>query len=60
MTTAMPARLLSPEGEAWLLRGRLLMDAFNERDNGQMFARTSQIEDAYKKLSPVKFMEKFA
>lgn len=56
----MPARLLSPEGEAWLLRGRLLMDAFNARDNGDYFRRSAEIEDAYAKLSPAKFMEKFA
>lgn len=55
----MPATLLSPEGEAWLLRGRLLMDAFNQRENGQMFARTREIEDAYDKLTPAKFMEQF-
>jgi hypothetical protein len=55
----MPARLLSPEGEAWTLRNRLLMDAFNDRDNGLMFTRTREVEEAYAKLSPVKFMEKF-
>lgn len=55
----MPATLLSPEGEAWLLRGRLLMGAFNDRENGRMFARTREVEDAYGKLSPAKFMERF-
>lgn len=54
----MPARLLSPEGEAWMLRCRLLMDAFNNRANGQMFARTREIEDAYAKLSPAAFIER--
>lgn len=60
MTTAMPDRLLSPEGAAWMLRGKLLMDAFNDRENGLMFARTAEIEDAYNRLSPAKFMEKYA
>jgi len=55
----MPDRLLSPEGEAWLLRGRLLMDAFHARDNGQYFARTREIEAYYAALSPEKFMETF-
>jgi hypothetical protein len=55
----MPASLLSAEGEAWLLRGKLLMDAFNNRDNGHYFRRAGEIEDAYRALSPDKFMEQF-
>jgi hypothetical protein len=60
MTVTMPARLLSPEGEAWMLRCRLLKEAFDNRDNGHFFARNAEIEEAYAKLSPAKFMEKFA
>lgn len=60
MTVPMPARLLSPEGEAWMLRCRLLKQAFDDRDNGKFFARNGEIEDAYAKLPPAKFMEKFA
>ena len=56
MNAAMPARLMSPEGEAWMLRARLLQQAFEDRSNGMMFARTREIEDAYAKLSPVEFV----
>lgn len=56
----MPARLLSPEGEAWMLRCKLLKQAFDDRDNGHYFRRTGEIEDAFAKLTPAKFMEKFA
>ena len=59
MTVAMPDRLLSPEGEAWMLRCRLLKQAFDDRDNGQMFSRTVEVEQAYLALSPVEFMERF-
>ena len=60
MTVAMPARLLSDEGQAWMLRCRLLKEAFDNRDNGKFFARNGEIEDAYAKLSPADFMEQFA
>lgn len=60
MSVPMPATLLSPEGEAWMLRCRLLKQAFDDRDNGHFFARNGEIEEAYAKLSPVKFMERFA
>lgn len=60
MNAAMPARLLSPEGEAWMLRCRLLKQAFDEREDGHYFRRCSEIEDAYAELSPAKFMEQFA
>lgn len=56
----MPARLCSPEGEAWLLRCKLLKQAFDERNNGKFFARNGEIEDAYASLSPADFMERFA
>lgn len=56
----MPATLLSPEGEAWLLRAKLLKQAFDDREDGHYFRRCAEVEDAYGKLSPVKFMEKFA
>lgn len=56
----MPARLLSPEGEAWTLRNRLLMEAFDQRESGQYFARTREIEQAYADLSPAEFMAKFS
>ena len=59
MNSAMPTRLLSPEGEAWMLRGKLLKQAFDERDNGHYFRRCGEVEDAYAKLPPVKFMERF-
>jgi hypothetical protein len=59
MTVAMPDRLLSPEGEAWMLRCRLLKQAFDERDNGHYFRRSGEIEDAYASLSPAEFMERF-
>lgn len=60
MNVAMPARLLSPEGEAWMLRCKLLKQAFDDRDNGQYFRRCGEIDDAFEKLSPAKFTEKFA
>ena len=60
MTTAMPARLLSPEGEAWMLRCKLLKQAFDDRDNGHYFTRSCEIDDAFRDLSPAEFMEKFA
>lgn len=56
----MPARLLSPEGEAWLLRSKLLKQAFDDRENGHYFARSCEVEDAYHAMSPAEFMEKFA
>lgn len=55
----MPATLLSPEGEAWLLRCKLLKQAFDDRANGRYFARSCEVEDAYRAMSPVEFMEKF-
>lgn len=60
MNAPMPATLLSPEGEAWLLRARLLKQAFDDRGNGLMFVRTVEVEQAYLSLSPAKFMEQFA
>jgi hypothetical protein len=60
VTVAMPARLLSPEGEAWMLRAKLLKDAFDQRENGQMFVRTVEVEQAYLAMEPAEFMEKFA
>lgn len=60
MNAAMPARLLSPEGDAWMLRCRLLKQAFDDRNNGHYFSRASEIEDAYRALSPDRFMEQFA
>jgi hypothetical protein len=59
MNVAMPDRLLSPEGEAWMLRCRLLKQAFDERENGHYFRRSGEIEDAYASLSPAEFMERF-
>lgn len=55
----MPDTLLSPEGEAWLLRARLLKQAFDDRSNGLMFVRTVEVEQAYLSLSPTDFVEKF-
>lgn len=59
MSVPMPASLLGDEGQAWLLRCRLMAEAFNQRDSGNYFKRTREIEDAYATLSPVDFMEKF-
>ena len=59
MTTAMPARLLTPEGDAWLLRAKLLYDAFHERADGNYFARKADIEDAYAQLSPTDFCAQY-
>lgn len=56
----MPSTLLSAEGEAWLLRARLLKQAFDDRENGQMFVRTVEVEQAYLSLSPADFMERYA
>ena len=60
MNTSMPARLLSPEGKAWMLRCKLLKHAFDERDNGDYFRLCGEIDVAYHSLSPAEFMEKFA
>jgi len=60
MNAPMPARLISPEGDAWMLRCRLLKQAFDDRDNGHYFTRCGEIEDAYRDLSPDKFTEQFA
>jgi hypothetical protein len=56
----MPARLLSPEGEAWMLRCKLLKQAFDDRDNGRYFRRCGEIEEAYADLSPKEFVEQWA
>ena len=55
----MPNLLCSPAGEKWLLLAKLKMDAFRERENGLMFARTREVEEAYAKLSPADFVERF-
>ena len=59
MNAPMPASLLSPEGDAWLLRGFLLEQAFRDRDNGKMFARTAKVEADYAKLPADKFIGKY-
>lgn len=56
----MPALLCSPEGEAWLLRCKLLKQAFDDRDNGNYFTRSTEVQEAYDKLSPADFVEQFA
>lgn len=60
MTVTMPALLCSDEGQAWLLRCKLLKAAFDARDSGHYFKTASEIEDAYRALSPAAFMEKFS
>ena len=60
MTAPMPASLLSDEGTAWLLRCKLLKQAFDERDNGNYFCRSTEVQEAYESLSPADFVERFA
>lgn len=60
MNVPMPDMLCSIEGEAWLLRCKLLRQAFDQRDSGHYFRRSCEVEDAYRELSPAQFVERYA